>query len=238
MPTANCTRNCWIAAAVLGLLVWIFTAIGTVRWFEGVFLGLVATGVAGVFLKWLLCGGVAAMDGAAWQPDATGAAAPRQDRAPQPRPVALPDVPTPFPGAAEKGDHAHPVAPSGHAQAPSGNGGGSGSERNDIYGGAASSAAAGPVATAARPGPTGGKADDLKEIRGVGPKLAELLREHGVTSFAQIAGWNDADIDRHAELIGRMGGRIRSDDWVGQARSLAADGETALSERVGEGGVH
>lgn len=43
-----------------------------------------------------------------------------------------------------------------------------------------------------------------------------------MTRFAQIAAWDDAEIDRFAELIGRMGSRIRSDDWVGQARDLAA----------------
>lgn len=32
-------------------------------------------------------------------------------------------------------------------------------------------------------------ADNLKEIKGVGPQLEKLLHDNGVTSFAQIAVW-------------------------------------------------
>lgn len=80
--------------------------------------------------------------------------------------------------------------------------------------------------------------DDLKEIKGIGPKLEELLHRNGVQRFQQIADWDDAQIDHYAELIGRMGGRIRHDDWVGQAAILAAGGETEFSRRVEEGGVY
>lgn len=84
----------------------------------------------------------------------------------------------------------------------------------------------------------GQQAHDLKLIKGVGPKLEELLHENGVTRFAQIADWDDAQIDHYAELIGRMGGRIRSDDWVAQARTLAEGGETEFSTRVEKGEVY
>lgn len=84
----------------------------------------------------------------------------------------------------------------------------------------------------------GAKPDDLKEIKGVGPALEALLHENDVTSFTQIAGWTDTDIDHYAELIGRMGGRIRSDDWVAQAKVLAAGGETEFSRRVDKGEVY
>ncbi|MDO5606158.1 MAG: hypothetical protein Q4G25_13450 [Paracoccus sp. (in: a-proteobacteria)] len=80
--------------------------------------------------------------------------------------------------------------------------------------------------------------DDLKQIKGVGPMLEGLLNDHGVTRFEQIAGWDDAEIDRHAELIGRMGGRIRSDDWVAQAQILARGGETEFSRRVDKDEVY
>ena len=228
MPNATCTRNCWITAAGLGLLVWIFTAgFGPLRWFEGLFLGVVALAVFGIFLVWLLCRGVPAMDGADWHPE-THSTTPEQDQELRPRGVASLATEG-FLGSAQ-GDQAHPVAPSGDAQPPSEPGERSGVERNDIYG-----AATPKVATN-----DGGNEtpDDLKEIKGVGPKLEEMLHEHGVTRFDQIAAWNDAEIDHYAELIGRMGGRIRSDDWVGQARTLAAGGETEFSKRVEEGGVY
>lgn len=80
--------------------------------------------------------------------------------------------------------------------------------------------------------------DDLKEIRGIGPKLEEMLNEHGISRFAQIAAWDDKEIDHFAEVIGRMGGRIRNDDWVGQARTLTAGGGTEFSKRVEEGGLY
>lgn len=80
--------------------------------------------------------------------------------------------------------------------------------------------------------------DDLKEIKGVGPALESLLHENGVTRFAQIAAWGDAEIDDFAAKIGRNGGRIRNDDWIGQARTLAQGGETEFSRRVDKGEVY
>ncbi len=71
--------------------------------------------------------------------------------------------------------------------------------------------------------------DDLKRIKGVGPKLVAILHEQGVTSFAQIAGWSDADIDRIDPQLGRFQGRIRRDNWVEQA-ALLKDGDTAAYE--------
>ncbi|ABC63930.1 helix-hairpin-helix domain-containing protein [Erythrobacter litoralis] len=68
--------------------------------------------------------------------------------------------------------------------------------------------------------------DDLTRIKGVGPKLATILHEKGVTSFEQIANWNDADIDAIDAKLGRFQGRIRRDDWPTQARFLAS-GDTA-----------
>jgi predicted flap endonuclease-1-like 5' DNA nuclease len=68
--------------------------------------------------------------------------------------------------------------------------------------------------------------DDLTRIKGVGPKLADQLRAMGVTSFAQVAAWDDAEIDRVDAQLGRFQGRIRRDDWPAQARFLAA-GDTA-----------
>ena len=71
-----------------------------------------------------------------------------------------------------------------------------------------------------------GAADDLRRIKGVGPKLVALLNSLGVTTYAQIAGWTDADIDRFDAQLGTFAGRIRRDSWVEQARFLAA-GDTA-----------
>jgi predicted flap endonuclease-1-like 5' DNA nuclease len=68
----------------------------------------------------------------------------------------------------------------------------------------------------------GGAGDDLTRIKGLGPKLAALLGSLGVNSFAQIAAWGDADIDRIDAQLGTFAGRIRRDNWVEQAKYLAA----------------
>lgn len=67
-------------------------------------------------------------------------------------------------------------------------------------------------------------ADDLKKITGVGPKLAATLNEIGIHHYAQIAAWtpeNIAWVDEQAKAKGR----IERDDWVGQAKALAAGKE-------------
>lgn len=77
--------------------------------------------------------------------------------------------------------------------------------------------------------------DDLRRIKGIGPKLSDWLAQNGVTRFDQIAVWDQMAIQDHARRLGRMGGRIEADDWVGQARILAAGGQTEHSRRVDRG---
>lgn len=64
--------------------------------------------------------------------------------------------------------------------------------------------------------------DDLKLVKGIGPKIAKLLRTHGVTTVQQIADFTDADIELIARKIGIKAARIRKDDWVGHAKRLLA----------------
>jgi predicted flap endonuclease-1-like 5' DNA nuclease len=75
--------------------------------------------------------------------------------------------------------------------------------------------------------------DDLTQLKGVGPKLAEQLRALGVTSYAQIAAWDDAEIDRVDAQLGRFQGRIRRDDWLAQARFLAAGDRAGYESKFG-----
>ena len=88
-------------------------------------------------------------------------------------------------------------------------------------------------ADAAKHPPGGGEADDLTRIKGVGPKLAAMLAEHGVTRFEQIAGWDDADVDRIDAQLGRFQGRIRRDDWRRQAQLLSAGDNAAYESEFG-----
>lgn len=80
-----------------------------------------------------------------------------------------------------------------------------------------------------------GNGDDLTRIKGVGPKLAATLESLGITSFSQIAGWDDAEIDRIDAQLGRFEGRIRRDDWVGQATLLASGNSAAFVDKYGAG---
>ncbi|MDW3221614.1 MAG: 50S ribosomal protein L21 [Paracoccaceae bacterium] len=63
-------------------------------------------------------------------------------------------------------------------------------------------------------------ADDLKQLSGVGPALEKKLIEGGVTSFAQIAAWTDADVAAMDEKLS-FKGRIEREGWIEQAKELA-----------------
>ena len=65
------------------------------------------------------------------------------------------------------------------------------------------------------------RADDLKVISGIGPKLEQVLNARGISSYAQVAVLNAAEIAKLDDELG-FGGRILRDDWVGQAKSLAS----------------
>lgn len=70
----------------------------------------------------------------------------------------------------------------------------------------------------------GGKADDLKKISGVGPKMVGLLHENGVFHFDQILGWGAEEIAYMDDKLSSKG-RIERDDWVAQATQFAAEQE-------------
>jgi len=63
-------------------------------------------------------------------------------------------------------------------------------------------------------------ADDLKKLSGVGPALEKKLNAAGVTSFAQIAAWGEAEIAEFDEKLS-FKGRIEREGWVEQAKTLA-----------------
>lgn len=60
--------------------------------------------------------------------------------------------------------------------------------------------------------------DDLKLINGIGPALEKKLNACGVTRFRELATLGDADIQR-IEAVIRFAGRIRREDWIGQAKA-------------------
>jgi NADH-quinone oxidoreductase subunit E len=83
-----------------------------------------------------------------------------------------------------------------------------------------------------------GQPDNLKMIKGVGPKLEALLHGMGFYHFDQIAAWSDAEIAWVDQNLKGFKGRVSRDGWVEQARTLAQGGETAFSSRVKKGDVY
>ena len=64
--------------------------------------------------------------------------------------------------------------------------------------------------------------DDLTRIKGIGPVLKEKLNKFGITTFQQIAEFDDADIDRINEVLD-FPGRIEREKWVEQAKALISE---------------
>ncbi|MER2508691.1 MAG: NADH-quinone oxidoreductase subunit NuoE [Amaricoccus sp.] len=62
--------------------------------------------------------------------------------------------------------------------------------------------------------------DDLKLIRGVGPKLEALLHQLGYYHFDQVAAWTPAEVAWVDENLEGFKGRVSRENWVEQARAL------------------
>ena len=70
-------------------------------------------------------------------------------------------------------------------------------------------------------GPTDGTPDDLKKIKGIGPKFEGDLNSKGIYYFRQIGAWKAADIKMVEGVIDSFPGRIKRDEWVKQGKALA-----------------
>ncbi len=226
MERAECSRNNWIVAAIAGIVVLLFVSgIGDLHWLAGLFLGGVTFGLFGATLIWLTCHETPELfaddtgqTGTDWQRE-------MMDRQPESLLVG---------GALGPDPMAQMPIVAGAAPAPTP---------------AASAGTAKPEPVKAKPEPAPAKPvadrktkpappDDLKRIKGIGPKLSDWLHENGIARYAQIAAWDAATVADFAHRLGRMGNRIEADDWVGQARLLAAGGETEFSHRVDDGEVY
>ncbi len=75
------------------------------------------------------------------------------------------------------------------------------------------------------------KADDLKVVEGIGPKIEELLHNAGITTWAALA---DAELETIQSVLDEAGSNFRIADpgtWSQQAR-LAADGQWEELEQL------
>ena len=98
---------------------------------------------------------------------------------------------------------------------------------------AATAKVAAPKVKAAKPAAKVSIPDNLELLKGVGPKVNNMLKGLGITSFAQVASWTAADV---AEIDGKLGafaGRITRDNWIDQAQLLVAGDVAAFEKKYG-----
>jgi len=66
--------------------------------------------------------------------------------------------------------------------------------------------------------------DDLKEIKGIGVVMEKTLNDLGITTFKQLAGFEQAEVTMVTEALDAsnsgFGDRINRDEWVDQAKAL------------------
>lgn len=80
--------------------------------------------------------------------------------------------------------------------------------------------------------PRGGKADDLKEIEGIGPAMEKLANELGFYHFDQIANWSEADVAWVDANLKGFKGRVTRDKWVAQAKIIVGEGLEVFRQRA------
>jgi predicted flap endonuclease-1-like 5' DNA nuclease len=185
----------FLGATLAGTLLWVLGGWG---FLQGAFVGLVVFIVFGTIISWVMT-------------------------RPLPGPNELELTTPPAPGTGKSA----PTAAAPKAKAPAAAPAPSKAKAPTEEKAAAPSEAPKAAATAsdARPAlmmdaPEAGKADDLKKITGVGPKLEQTLNELGIWHYHQVAKLTKKEIAWVDERL-RFKGRIERDDWVGQARELA-----------------
>ena len=72
-------------------------------------------------------------------------------------------------------------------------------------------------------------ADDLKRIEGIGPKVEKVLNEAGITTFADLAGANPAEVQEMLNSADLQ--MMKPEGWIDQAE-LAARGDWAGLEKL------
>ncbi len=79
-----------------------------------------------------------------------------------------------------------------------------------------------------------GPPDNLQTMKGVGPKLAALLNDQGITRFDQLAALDAAGIERIEEHLGAFKGRLTRDRVPEQAAYLARGDKDGFEAKFGK----
>ena len=65
--------------------------------------------------------------------------------------------------------------------------------------------------------------EDLRRIRGIGPKIEAQCHQLGIYSYAQIAAWTANDIAHIDAQLRGFEGRASRGDWVAEAKALMGE---------------
>lgn len=82
--------------------------------------------------------------------------------------------------------------------------------------------------------PAAGPADDLRRLKGVGPKFVARLNELGIARFDQLAGLNANEAAHLDERMGPFQGRLARDRVIEQADLLARGDVEGFEETFGK----
>lgn len=209
---SNCYKRCWLIGLAAGVVLWLILMLFGTGVFKALLIGILGFVIVSVALIFLMCMGSSG----------AGAGVPAQ---PDTQPDTRPDEPPSEPASALSDVPSDDTKPSAQAAV------------EDISGTVAATdtdAPADQTGAEAQPGtlaePRSGGADDLKRLKGVGPKLEQTLNELGFFHFDQIAEWTPEDVEWVDARL-KFKGRIERDGWIEQAKTLAAGGETEFSKR-------
>ena len=183
--------------------------------------GLGATGGLLLLKRHVVLGGISLLTGAflgvrGQELRESGGHAPAGDTEPQASPVLLEAAPEP---STETSSKEASVVSTGAA--PSEKGGTSGGEASEAA--SASPDVTEEKSTAAPPSEEGGTSkasgDDLRQVKGIGPKTVTILNAAGIHTFAELAATGE---ERLTEILREAGLRITNPEgWPEQAVELA-----------------
>jgi predicted flap endonuclease-1-like 5' DNA nuclease len=235
-----CRSACMGVAALVGLCaMWALISLGSWSFLLALFAGAVIWAVVSALLLHFICGGVRETEVQAQTHVEEKKQAKRDEStavkaAPSSVPAAAPKKNAPVAKAAPPAKTTEPKSTEPKSAA--------------LAATPASKAPTAPAAVEATPregtrpealiAARGGKADDLKQIKGIGPKMEKLCNSLGFYHFDQIGGWSADEVVWVDQNLQGFKGRVTRDTWVEQAKTLAAGGETEFSKRVEGGDVY
>ena len=76
--------------------------------------------------------------------------------------------------------------------------------------------------------------DELERLKGVGPKLASMLKARGLTRYEQLAKLTDEELERLDADLGAFRGRLQRDRVVEQADYLARGDIDGFEQKFGK----